>query len=201
MATKSNVALALVVAGALAGCASIGWRGAEAEKQYDKDLEARRLAEVNNNDDYFEIHEDGRIFVLSDVADYRQWRATGEIPLGVTRIGAGPNGETVKMALIRKEAKVMESKVGFKGGAQRMYEGELAGIDKGFYGEVQRDARIHVFSDWRSLDAFRKTGAAAGATLPGMGPKGETVVFVQGGDAAAAPPDTLARFKAVHELK
>jgi len=186
------VAVAMV---ALVGCAvKDGWRGAAAEGSYDKELAARRLAEDLNNDDYWELHRDGRIYVLSDLKAYQSFLQTDEIPLVVTRIGAGPKGETVKLALVKDEAKAMEKMVGFKGGAQRLFEGEIKGLDKGFYGEVHREGVVHVFADWAELDAFRKSGSAQGAEVAGGGPKGEKLVFVGKADSA----ETRAQFAKVY---
>lgn len=190
-----NAALGAVVMVALGGCAvKDGWQGVAAEGQYDKALEARRLAEGLNNDDYWELHREGRIYVLSDLKGYQSFLQTDEIPLVVTLIGAGPAGETVKLGLVKDEAKAMEKKVGYKGGAQRMFEGELKGIEQGFYGEVHKNGVIHVFADWSELDAFRKTGAASGEDVAGAGPNGETVTFV--GKAASEAGRT--RFAAVY---
>ena len=44
-----------VLAGLLAGCGvKGGWMGAAAEKKYDDELAAQRLASVRNSDDYYE---------------------------------------------------------------------------------------------------------------------------------------------------
>src|SRR5688572_1585420 len=96
--TKSTIGL--TVAGLLlSGCAATpaDWRGAAAEKTYDKLLEAKRVAELYNNDDYWQVEKDGRIYAFSDQKAYQSWLKTGEIPLLVTQIGAGPNGETLKL--------------------------------------------------------------------------------------------------------
>jgi hypothetical protein len=189
----------------LSGCGvSGGWMGATAEKEYDKELEAKRLAEENNNDDYFEIHKDRRIYVLSDAREYQGWLKTHEIPLVVTRIGAGPKGETVKLALIKKEANAMEKIVGYKGGAQRMFEGDLVGLEKGFYGEIHRDGKIWVFENGKDLAEFKKSAEApCGITQPGAGPEGRTVVFVQNCKAAAKgkPEGAMEKFAKMYAAK
>lgn len=168
-----------------------GWMGAEAEKKYDKDLEAQRLAAVRNSDDYYEYHVDSEIIVLADRKDVQTYLTAGEIPLRVTKIGGGPNGERLVFALVKNEAKAMEQKVGYKGGAQQMYEGTLEGNDKGFYGEVMKDGRYVVFGAWKDLQAFRQSGAAnpvsSGATADG-----KPVTFT------TENPDVLARFKELH---
>lgn len=194
MSKHAHLGLAVLLLSGLTGCATGSWQGAAAEKIYDQELEAKRLAEVNNNDDYWEIHKDGRIYVLSDLKGYQIWLKTDEIPLVVSRIGVGPQGETVKMGLIKSEAKAMEKIVGYKGGAQRMFEGELQGLEKGFYGEVHRDGKIHVFARGSELSSFRKSGSASGRTEAGLGPNGEAVTFVGAADNA----DTVAKFKAVY---
>ncbi len=196
--------LAAVTVLAVSGCAvKGGWMGADAEKAYDKDMKAKAEAAALNNDDYYEIHADGRIYVLSDLKEYQTFRATREIPLVVTRIGAGPNRETVKLALLKAEAKAMEKTVGYKGAAQKMFEGELKGADSGFYGEIHKDGRIYVFSAWKDLEAFKTSGEAAyGLTRVGKGPNRETVVFVQNSKSATeAPAAAMTRFDAVYAAK
>lgn len=189
------LALALL---ATAGCATQGsWMGADAEKQYDKELEAKRLAEAQNNDDYYEIRKDGRIYVLADAKSYEVFVQTGEIPLVVTRIGAGPKGETLKLALTKNEAKAMEGKVGFTGGAQNLFEGKVQGLEKGFFGFVGDERSYVVFDNWKQLDAYRKNGTIpAGATTEqGKGPNGTTVVYATRSD------ELIARFKKLNGLQ
>jgi len=174
------------------GCAANGgWMGAEAEKKYDKDLEAARLAAVRNSDDYYEYHQDGVIYVLSDRKDVKTFLTAGEIPLRVTRIGGGPNGERLVFALMKHEAKAMEGKVGFKGGAQQMYEGTLEGHDKDFYGEVMKDGRYYVFGSWHDLKSFKSSGQARGVSS-GATTDGKPVTFTT--DKA----EVVERFRELH---
>ena len=163
----------------LCGCAAKGtWMGAEAEKAYDKDLEIQRLASILNNDDYYELHKDGRIYVISDAKDYKTFVTTGEMPLAVTKFGAGPHGETVKMSLTKNETKGMEKKAGFRGGAQNLYEGTIEGLNKGFFGFVMTGEHYYVFDNWNQLQSFRKSG-----TMPnndgdtGTAPDGKPVSY------------------------
>lgn len=196
---------ALLPAILLTGCATKdGWKGAATEKVYDKELEAQRAAGELNHDDYYEIHKDGRIYVLSDYKEYQTWLKTNEIPLVVTKIGVGPRGETVKLGLIKKEAKAMEKTVGYKGAAQKMFEGELVGLEKGFYGEVHKENRIWVFENGKDLAAFQTSGEVpCGITQVGAGPGGKTVVFAQNCKAAAKakPVDAMARFQSNYGMK
>jgi hypothetical protein len=181
-----------VLAGMLAACGvKGGWMGAEAEKKYDAELAAQRLASVRNSDDYYEYHLDNEILVLADRKDVKVYLTANEIPLRVTKIGGGPNGERLVFALMKNEAKAMEKKVGYKGGAQQMYEGTLDGNDKGFYGEVLKGGRYAVFGSWKDLQAYRQSGTlnevSAGTTADG-----KPVTFTT--DSA----DVLARFKELH---
>lgn len=176
----------------LAACGTQGgWRGADAEKAYDKELEASRLAAVRNSDDYYEYHRDGEILVLADKKDVQVFLKANEIPLRVTQIGGGPNGERLVFALMKNEAKAMEKKVGYKGGAQQMYEGTLEGHAKGFYGEVMKNDRYYVFGTWADLKAFRQSGKA-NPVASGTSADGKPVVFTT--DNA----EVLARFKELH---
>ena len=187
---KNQIWLALAPV-ALAGCAAGTWMGAEAEKAYDKDLDAARLAAIRNSDDYYEYHRENEILVLSDKKDVQVFLNTGEIPLRVTRIGGGPNGERLVFSLMKNEAKAMEKKVGFKGGAEQMYEGTLDGNDKGFYGEVLNGGRYYVFGSWKDLKAFRQNGTAT-ALSTGTTADGKAVAYT------TSDPDALARFNELH---
>lgn len=180
------------VAGVLVGCgATGGWQGAGAEKMYDQNLEAVRATAVLNNDDYYELHRDGRIYVIADAGDLKEFLGNGELPLRVTRIGGGPNGETVVFGIARPESKKKE---GF--GAVEMYDGKRQGAAKDFYAEVLRDGKYHVFGSWAELDAFRKSGSASGlSTASVSGPNGEPVLVAQPADAL------VERFKTVHAAK
>jgi hypothetical protein len=185
-----RAALAPVVL--LTACGTKGaWMGAEREKAYDRELEASRLAAIRNSDDYYEYHRENEILVLSDLKDVKVFLTAGEIPLRVTRIGGGPNGERLVFALMKHEAKAMEGRPGYKGGAQQMYEGVLEGYDKGFYGEVLKGDRYYVFGTWGDLKAFRQGGGARTVST-GTTRDGKPVVFTT--DDAAV----LARFRELH---
>ncbi len=182
--------------------------GVEAEKNYSASPSGTGAAKVaqavsENNDDYYQVHKEGRILVFSDQEHYQIWQQTGEIPLAVTRIGEGPAGETVVMQLNKSEADSMVKTVGYKGAAQRMYEGDLAGAADGFYGELISDSRIYVFDNADNLASFRGTGhVACGVTQIGVGPSSQTVVFAQSCDAASKAKPVMAskRFRQQYAL-
>jgi hypothetical protein len=181
--------LAPAMAGVLAGCGAAGhWQGAGAEKTYDQNLEAQRATAVLNNDDYYELHRDGRIYVIADAGDLKEFLGNGELPLRVTRIGGGPKGETVVFGIARPESK---KKGGF--GAVEMFDGRRKGAARNFYAEVCREGSCYVFGNWADLDAFRQSGSASGLSEAGLrGPSGEKVMVAQPAEAL------IERFKALH---
>ncbi len=148
-----------------------------------------------NVDDYYQVYHEGRIYVFDDFKTYQDFLNLGETTFRLTRIGAGPNGETVVFGL-RKKDKKMRSGIG----SVDMFDGKAEGIEDGFYGEVVKDGRIYVFSTWQDLKDFLQVGEAPYRyTLIGEGPKGETVVFVLNKSNKKKRPDALiAEFKRRH---
>ncbi len=195
-----KAALLSVVALSATACASKdSYMGADKEKTYESDLSAKRLAEVLNNDDYFELHKDNTIFVFADAATYKIWLSTNEIPLVVTKFRVGPNGEKAKFSLTKNETKAMEKIVGYKGGAQNLYEGNIQGIAKGFFGFVQsEDGSYYVFNNWDFLKAYKANGGSPAGFVASNGPNGSKVVYV---GASSEPAELSAKFAALHDGK
>lgn len=133
------------------------------------------LAEPHYNvNDYYQVYKDGRIYIFDDFATYNSFNQAGETAYRLTRIGAGPNGETLVFGLQSKD-KQMSSGLG----SVDLYEGTAEGISEGFYGEVIKDGRIYVFSEWPDLKEFLSVGEATFRfTEIGAGPNGETVIYV-----------------------
>ena len=52
---------------------------------------------------YAEQEHDGRLYVFGTSKVYNQFQATKEMPYGITLIGAGPEGRTVKLEADAKE--------------------------------------------------------------------------------------------------
>jgi hypothetical protein len=147
----------------LSGCATANdWKGAVAEKAYDKDLEIRRLAEVANNDDYYEFEKDGRIYVITDAKDYRSLRTIGELAYSSKKIGGGPGGKTIVYGLVKSETKLLEKDPRAQGAAQKMYEGKLQGMEKNFFGLIEQPGTTYVFTSWKDLQTFKSSGNASG---------------------------------------
>ncbi|MES0874721.1 hypothetical protein [Sinimarinibacterium thermocellulolyticum] len=178
----------------LGACAVDGrWRGAAEEAQYEQALGGGTLAAPRANRFYAEVHRDARIYVFADADVYARFLWSGRIEHAVTAIGAGANGQTVQFALSRAEAREQERRVAWRGAAQAMFEGLLAGDGESFYGEVYRDGRIYVFASWAALQRFRRDGALPDAErLTDFGPEQQTVIV-------AGPVEaTLTRFRAIH---
>jgi hypothetical protein len=172
---------------AAAGCGTKGdWMGADAEKAYDKEAEAKRMAAVLNNDDYYQVHLEGRIYVLADSKDFTSLIKLGEVPKTVTKIGGGPNGERLIYDVSSSESKIMETKVGFKGGAQEMYEGTREGLQKGFFGVMFKDGQYVVTDSWSVAKQFRSGVLPSGGVSAGPSPDGKTVSYIVSGDLKEA---------------
>lgn len=127
-----------------------------------------------NVNDYYQVYKEGRIYIFDDFKTYEHFNQVGETAYRLTRIGAGPNGETLVFGLQKKDKKMRSGL-----GSVALYEGKAEGITGGFYGEVIKDERINVFSVWADLKVFLNVGEAPYRfTQIGSGSKGETVVFV-----------------------
>ncbi len=154
-------------------------------------------AQSLNNEDYYEVEHEGRLYVFDDVATYKSFLDVGETAYRKVRIGAGPNGETVVFGLTGKDKKKTSGIASID-----MYDGKLAGADD-FYGEIHHEGRLYVFTEWADLQAFKKVGEAPYRyTMIGEGPKGETVVIVLNkGNKKKHPAGQIAAFKAMHAMK
>jgi len=148
-----------------------------------------------NVNDYYQVYKEGRIYVFDDYQTYSSFNQVGETAYRLTRIGAGPKGETVVFGLQNKDKK-MSSGIG----SVDLYDGKTEASTDGFYGEVVKDGRIHVFSEWADLKSFLEIGEVPYRyTQIGSGPKGETVVYVLNKSNKKKKPDALiAEFESKH---
>ncbi|TPE47751.1 hypothetical protein FJM67_14200 [Maribrevibacterium harenarium] len=159
------------------------------------DTAATEVASMNNNDLY-EVHEDGRIYVFDDRATYESFLEVGETSYRKVRIGAGPKGETVVFGLTDADKKKMEGIASVD-----MFDGKLAGSDD-FYGEMRAEGRIYVFGSLEEMAAARVVGEVPlRYTDIGSGPNGETVVYALNNDNKKVKPEAMiAKFKAMNGL-
>jgi len=146
---------------------------------------------------YFEVHHDGRLNVFDDASTYLGFMKLGETSYRLTRIGAGPKGQTVVFGLTKKDKK---KRSGIK--CVDMYDGKLKpGSD--FYGEIVMHNRFYVFSNWNDLLAVKKIGEPSYFyTQIGAGPGGKTVVYVLNKKTKKKKPVALIQqFKKVHSMQ
>lgn len=121
----------------------------------------------------YEVHHDGRIHVFYDHELYLEFLSLGETPYRLTRIGAGPKGETVVFGLTKKDKKKRSGIA-----AIDLYDGKIKAPEN-FYAEMVKHNRIYVFNNFRDMETVRSFGHPNYMyTRIGAGPKGETVVFV-----------------------
>ena len=121
----------------------------------------------------YEVHRDGRINVFYNKKIFEEYMALGETSYRLTRIGAGPHGETVVFGLTKKDKKLKKPIA-----AIELYDGKIkAGVL--FYAELHKHGRIYVFDRFEDMKTVRDFGHPNYMhTKIGAGPHGETVVFV-----------------------
>lgn len=164
----SNIREVLVAVSVGLGILLSGGCAATAEKAPEP-VAAKPL----NNDDYYEAHHEGRVYVFDDAKVYLDFLANGETPYRKARIGAGANGETVVFGLADADKKKLDGIASVD-----MFDGKLAPA-AAFYGEMYREGRIFVFSSFEDMQSVKSTGEAAlRYTEIGAGPRGETVIYV-----------------------
>ena len=141
----------------------------------------------------YEVHEDGRIYVFYDRKLYKEFLSLGETAYRLTRIGAGPKGETIVFGLTKKD-----KKKGTNTTAVQLYENKMSAGDN-FYGETVRHGRIYVFSDFKDMATVRQFGHPNYFyTEIGSGPKGETVVYVLNKKTKKKKPvELIAKFQSI----
>ena len=176
---------------ALIGCAS------NEPKQTDVQTEIKAEVAVEvNNDELYEVHHDGRIYIFDDYELYQGFNKLGHTPYILARIGAGPKGETIKFGLTSKDKKKQSGIASVD-----MYDGTLAPAEN-FYGEMRAEGRIYVFSTLNDMNDVRKIGEASYRfTDIGAGPKGETVVYVLNKSNKKKKPVALMEAFKQHNIK
>ncbi|RDL43078.1 hypothetical protein DN730_16395 [Marinomonas piezotolerans] len=149
-----------------------------------------------NNDDLYEVHDEGRIYVFDDRDVYEDFLSVGETSYRKVRIGDGPRGETVVFGLTNEDKKKMSGIASVE-----MYDGELNGAED-FYGEMRMEGRIYVFQSLEEMNTARTVGEVPlRFTSIGSGPNGETVVYALNSDNKKKEPTALVeKFKAANGL-
>lgn len=152
-------------------------------------------APAYNVNDYYQILRDQRIYVFDDSKTFGEFLSGGETPYRLTRVGAGPQGETLVFGLRNMDKDKKDENIG----GVVLYDGKAQGAADGFFAVLMDDKRILVFEDWPGFAAYRASGEAAlRYTDIGGGPQGQTVVYVFGkANKDKKPDDMIARFKAL----
>ena len=150
-----------------------------------------------NNDDLYEVHHEGRIYIFDDRDTYEEYLQVGETSYRKVRIGSGPKGETIVFGLTNADKKK------FSGIASiDMYDGSLDGSSS-FYGEMRVEGRIYVFGSLAEMNDARLVGEVPlRYTVIGSGPKGETVVYALNGSNKKVKPEAMIKqFKKMNGMK
>lgn len=140
----------------------------------------------------YEVHKKGRIHVFYDRKEFKSFKKVGETTFRLTRIGAGPKGETIEFGLTKKDKK----KPG-KVAAIKLYDGKIKAGDD-FYAEMYKNGRIYVFNNFSDMKTVRDFGHPNYFYMSvGNGPKGETVVYVLNSkNKKKKPVSLISEFKA-----
>jgi len=162
----------------MSACSQVKEASAPVEK-------AETVAEI------YEVHDDGRIYAFYDKKTFKEFIQLGETAYRLTRIGTGPNGETMVFGLSKKD-----KKKGANTPAVKLYENKIKPA-QGFYAETMRHGRIYVFSTFADMQTVRQFGHPNFFyTEIASGPKGETVVYVLNKKTKKEKPTALiAEFK------
>lgn len=208
-ANKRNLpyaAASLLALGVLGGCAS------QASAKPESKPAAATLAPVAAvatapaaqaaaavTDNYFLVfHENGRIYPIADAKNYLAFLEHNELIFTRTRIGSGPEGETLVFGIEKKEADDLNKPAK----AELFHDGKYEPAGP-FYGEVIRDGRFYVFGEWKDFKDYlaHKEITFTFAEI-GAGPKGETVIYALNKDTVkqGRPVKLVEQFKELHKI-
>jgi len=141
--------------------------------------------------------ENGRIYAMTDPKIYTSFLNTDEVPLTRTRIGAGPEGETVIFGITKADGKHLDKPTA----AEDIFDGRTQDVGA-FYGEVLRNGRFHVFGEWKDFqDYLAHKEITFTYTEIGTGPKGETVIYALNSATKkkGRPVALVEQFNALHK--
>lgn len=156
----------IVVLTALAGCAT-----SSATSSGTSSAGQSQTAQAAH---YFMVfHENGRVYAFGDKQNYLLFMEHDEVPLTRTRIGGGPEGQTVVFGITKDESKKLDE----PSVAEKFFDDKADNVSA-FYGEVFRNGRYHVFGEWQDFkDYLSHKEITFTFTEIGTGPKGETVIY------------------------
>jgi hypothetical protein len=190
-----SAALALV---AFSGCATS--QNATAPMAEAKPAVAASAPVTAPTQYYFLVfHENERIYPIADVKNYLAFMDVDELIYTRTRVGEGPNGETLVFGIEKKEAEDLSK----PSKAEMIYDGKLEPADP-FYAEVVKDGRYHVFGNAKDFkDYLVNKEITYTFTEVGTGPKGETVIYAMNKKTSeeGRPVKLIEAFSALRQAK
>jgi hypothetical protein len=149
---------------------------------------------------YFLVfHENGRIYPIADAKNYLAFLDVDELIYTRTRVGAGPEGETIVFGIEKAESKDLAK----PSVAEQLHDGKLE-VAGPFYAEVVKDGRFHVFGTWLDFkDYLVNKEITYTFTEVGAGPKGETVIYAMNKKTSkeGRPVALIEAFKQFHQVK
>jgi hypothetical protein len=160
---------------------------------------AAKPAEATKANYFMVFHENGRIYAFGDAANYLLFLEHDEVPLTRTRIGAGPEGETVIFGITKKDADNLDK----PSAGEMFYDGKMGEVGP-FYGEAVRDGRFYVFGEWADFKSYLDHKEVTFTfTEIGTGPKGETVIYALNKKTKdkGRPVELIDAFKQLHQVK
>jgi hypothetical protein len=140
------------------------------------------------------LPDSGRVHAFGDTKNYFDFLAHGEVALTRTQVGAGPGGKTLVFGITGDDVKANRPSRG-----EQILGGTLTATS-GFYGEAYKGNRYYLFGDLKDMKDFTAFGEVPYSfTDVGVGPKGETLVYVMNKDSYknGKPQDRADRFKAL----
>ena len=173
LAIKISLKLAIIFSALLILVACSTTQKQELTSKNTVQEKAEQVVSGSEEMEIYEVHHNGRIHVFYNRDLYKEFLQLGETSFRLTRIGAGPKGETMVFGLISEDKKKAHDSVGIK-----LYDKIMAPSDQ-FYGEMIKHGRIYVFTKFEDMKTVRDFGHPNFFYSEiGAGPKGETVIYV-----------------------
>jgi len=142
--------------------------------------------------------KEGRIWSFGNSKDYLMYLKNGEVTLTRTRIGVGPNRETVIFGITGDDVNKNQPSIG-----EQVFDGHLVGGSE-FYGEVVKGGRFYVFGEWQDFQDYLTHGEMIYTFAEiGTGPKGESVIYALNkvSTKKGRPVGLIEKFQALHGIK
>ena len=192
----------LMALGVVSGCATQtnATKASESKPAATAPVAAAAQPAASVAANYFLVyHENGRIYPIADSKNYLAFLDVDELIYTRTRVGAGPDGETIVFGIEKKESDDLNK----PSKAELFYDGKME-VTGPFYGEVFRDGRFYVFGEWADFkDYLAHKEITFTFTEVGTGPKGETVIYALNKKTKdeGRPVALVEAFKKLHQVK